>query len=282
MDGINRKRIFDCHTHIGALGPYRYYGLPEPVNPTVIEFPNVDAYLKQMNEFPVDRMVVLPNYGLPNSAQPFSLQPVVMDALQKNDRILGGIWVSLLPKDRELVEQGLKLAGEPGIKILKMTCLLGGTWDPSKWDEATTELADLIVDTAEKHGYVIHIHTSPGGNSDISTAMPFVEKYAKRVKVHLVHMGGGVSGHIKCVPWFLQKVREGYQIYTDCTWSVGFGPRFMLSEIERLGVGGDRVLFSSDLPWSDFMGEYWKIEGAHCSDELKENIFWNNGEKLYG
>ena len=104
-----------------------------------------------MDKFPVDRMVVLPNYGLPNSAQPFSLQPVVMDALQKDDRILGGIWVSLLPKDRELVENGLKLAGEPGIKILKMTCLLGGTWDPGKWDEATTEQADLIVDTAEKH-----------------------------------------------------------------------------------------------------------------------------------
>jgi hypothetical protein len=30
------------------------------------------------------------------------------------------------------------------------------------------------------------------------------------------------------------------------------------------------------------MGEYWKIEGAPVSDELKENVFWNNAEKLYG
>ena len=44
-------------------------------------------------------------------------------------------------------------------------------------DEATTELGDMIIDTAEKHNYVVHIHTSPGGSSDISAAFPFVEKY---------------------------------------------------------------------------------------------------------
>ena len=68
-------------------------------------------------------------------------------------------------------------------------------------------------------------------------------------------------------------VKDGYQIYTDCSWSVGFGPRFLLTEIERTGIGADRVLFSSDIPWSDFMGEYWKIEGAPISEELKDNIF---------
>jgi uncharacterized protein len=279
---IRRKRIFDSHTHIGALGPYRYYGLPEPVNPTVIEYHDTQEYLKEIDSFHIDRVIALPNYGLPDSAQPFSLQPLVMDAMQKDDRMLGGLWVSLLPKDRERVIESLKLAGEPGIKVLKMTCLLGGTWDPGQWDEATQEQAELIVSAAEQHDFVIHIHTSPGGNSDISKAIPFVEKYGKRAKIHLVHMGGGVSGHIKLVPKFIEMVQQGFKVYTDCTWAVGFGPRFLLTEIERTGVGGDRVLFSSDLPWSDFMGEYWKIEGAHVSDELKENVFWRNAEKLYG
>ena len=31
------RRVFDAHTHIGEMAPYRYYGLPEPVNPTLFE-----------------------------------------------------------------------------------------------------------------------------------------------------------------------------------------------------------------------------------------------------
>ena len=37
--------------------------------------------------------------------------------------------------------------------------------------------------------------TSPGGSSDINNFIPMVEEYGKRCKIHLVHFGGGVSGH---------------------------------------------------------------------------------------
>jgi hypothetical protein len=60
-----------------------------------------------------------------------------------------------------------------------------------------------------------------------------------------VHFGGGVSGHIKLVPKFLSWVEQGYKVYTDVTWAVGFGVRWLLTEIERRGVGHDRVLFAS-------------------------------------
>jgi len=55
-----------------------------------------------------------------------------------------------------------------------------------------------------------------------------------------------------------------------------------LKEMDRTGIGADRFLFGSDIPWSDFASEYWKIEGAPISEELKEKIFWGNAEKLYG
>lgn len=42
------------------------------------------------------------------------------------------------------------------------------------------------------------------------------------------------------------------------------------------------MIFASDEPWSDFWGEYWKIEGVACSDELKDRIFHRNFEELYG
>ena len=41
------------------------------------------------------------------------------------------------------------------------------------------------------------------------------------------------------------------------------------------------MLFGSDEPWSDFMSEYWKIEGAPVSEELKRMVLVENFEKLH-
>jgi uncharacterized protein len=112
--------------------------------------------------------------------------------------------------------------------------------------------------------------------------MPLVEKYGKRCKIYLVHFGGGVSGHIRLVPKFLSWVEQGYKVYTDTSWAIGFGARWLLTEIERTGVGGDRVFFGSDEPWSDFDSEYWKINGIRgISQELKDRVFWQNYEDLF-
>ena len=74
--------------------------------------------------------------------------------------------------------------------------------------------------------------------------------------------------------------REGYKVYTDTSWAVGFGARWLLTEIEKQGVGGDRVFFGSDEPWSDFDSEYWKLNGVRdISQELKDRVFWRNYEE---
>jgi predicted TIM-barrel fold metal-dependent hydrolase len=129
---------------------------------------------------------------------------------------------------------------------------------------------------------VFHFHTSPGGASDINNYIPLVEQYGKRVKIYLVHFGGGVSGHIRLVPRFLDWVEQGYRVYTDTTWTIGFGARWLLTEIEKRGVGHDRVLFASDEPWSDFWSEYYKIKAAPVGDELKDRVLHRNATELYG
>jgi len=265
------------------MGAANYYNSPEPINPTVEEYANLAEFLKVFDHWGIERGLSLPNYGLPDSKVAFKYNPLMVESL-KSDRVVGGIWVSPLVKDLPEVQEALKFAGtNKKIKCVKMTCLLGGNWDPSKWDEPTKELMDLIYNTAKKNNYFVLLHTSPGGGSDISNAFKYIEHYGKDVTVYLAHMGGGVSGQIKFVPNFLRMLKEGYKMVTDPSWSTGFGPRLLLSEIERTGVGADNVLFGSDLPWSDFMGEYWKIEGVDTvSDELKEKIFWKNFEKLYG
>ncbi|HXF73992.1 MAG TPA: amidohydrolase family protein [Actinomycetota bacterium] len=277
-------RVIDGHSHIGFMEPWRYYNLPEPVNPTVYEFPTPQDYLKEhLDRYGLERGLVLANYGIPKQEQPFSLNPLVLEACTSSDRIVGGLWVSFLPENRDRTMEALKHAGERGIVALKTTFLLGGTPNPNEWDEATTEIAEACFRAAEEHDLVFHFHTSPGGSSDINNYIPMVERYGKRVKIHLVHFGGGVSGHIKLVPKFLDWVEQGYKVYTDTTWSVGFGPRWLMTEIERRGVGHDRVLFASDEPWSDFWGEYHKIAGARgVSQELKERILYRNFEELYG
>jgi predicted TIM-barrel fold metal-dependent hydrolase len=275
-------RVIDAHSHIGELAAWKFYDLAEPVKPTVYDFATTKAYLEHMDGFRVERALVLPNYGIPVQEQPFSLNPLVLDSVKADERLKGGLWVSFLPRNRDLTLGSLKHAGEQGIVALKTTFLLGGNPNPETWDDETREIAEACFDAAEQHDLMFHFHTSPGGSSDVSNYIPMVEKYGKRVKIYLVHFGGGVSGHIRLVPRFLDWVEQGFKVYTDTTWSIGFGPRWLLTEIERRGIGHDRVLFSSDEPWSDFWGEYWKIAGAPVSQELKDRVLYGNFEEVYG
>jgi predicted TIM-barrel fold metal-dependent hydrolase len=276
-----RGKVIDAHSHIGEMAAWKFYNLAEPVKPTVYEFATPQDYLRQLDSVGVERGLVLPNYGIPVQEQPFSLNELVLDAAQNNDRVVGGLWVSFLPQNKELTLKTLELAGERGIVALKTTFLLGGNPDPNSWDDDTRAIAEACFDAAERHDLVFHFHTSPGGASDINNFIPLVETYGKRIKIYLVHFGGGVSGHIKLVPQFLDWVEQGYKVYCDTTWTIGFGPRWLMTEIERRGFGEDRVLFASDEPWSDFWGEYWKIYGAPVSDELKTRILHTNFEELY-
>lgn len=280
QDRVGRD-VFDGHSHIGELPPYAFYDLKEPVKPTVYDFPDKKAYLDHLDRLGVERALVLPNYGVPDQQAAYSLNPVMLDAVTSTDRLIGGLWVSFLPQNRESTMEALRHAGEDGIVALKTTFLLGGTPNPDDWDEETAEIANACFDAAEEHDLVFHFHTSPGGASDINNFIPLVERYAKRVKTYLVHFGGGVSGHIRLVPRFLDWVEEGYQVYTDTTWSIGFGARWLMTEIEKRGVGHDRVLFASDEPWSDFWSEYYKIKGAPVGDELKDRILHGNAVELY-
>ena len=275
------RRTIDGHTHIGSMEPWKFYDLRQAVKPTVYDFGTTRDFVAHMDDLGLERALVLPNYGIPVQTQPFSLNPLVLDTVKSTDRIRGGLWVSFLPQNREMTLEALSNAGEQGIVALKTTFLLGGNPDPGTWDEDTREIAEACFKAARDHDLVFHFHTSPGGSSDLNNFIPLVERYGRDVKILLVHFGGGVSGHIRLVPRFLDWVEQGYQVYTDTTWAIGFGVRWLLTEIERRGVGGDRVLFASDEPWSDFWGEYYKIEGQPVSDELKERIRTQNFEDLY-
>ena len=132
---------------------------------------------------------------------------------------------------------------------------------PRSWTRSSTRHAPI--------GLVVHVHTSTGGASDIDQIGSLVDRYGDDVKIHLVHLGGGVSAHIKLIGSRLfDWIESGKQVYTDTSWAVGFAPRWLAQEIERRGIGHDRLLFASDEPWGDYVGELARLRAAAGDGEL--------------
>jgi uncharacterized protein len=128
----------------------------------------------------------------------------------------------------------------------------------------------------------VHVHTSPGSSSDIDEISHLVENYGEEVAIHLVHFGGGMSGHIKLAGGrFFDWIAAGKRLYTDLSWAIGFAPHWLAREIERRGAGHDRVLFASDQPWGDHAGEYARMSAAAGGRDLGDLVFRDTFAALY-
>lgn len=226
-----------------------------------------------------ERAVVLPNYGVPDPDVAFGFNELCLEAAGRDDRIKACLWTSARPEDAERTEGALALAGEDNVVGLKLSFLLGGT--PT--DPACRPQLDRIFATAAERGLVVHVHTSPGAASDIDQVGNLVEWYGDTAAIHLVHLGGGMSGHIKLIGGrFFDWIQAGKRVYTDASWAIGFAPRWLVGEIERRGIGADRILFASDEPWSDRPGELARMLAAVGDGELGRMTFTDNFGTLYG
>lgn len=271
------RQTFDAHRHLGRLPAYPFYGGP-PVDPAPHAPATVAELIDDLDRDGVERALVLPNYGVPDPAVSFGHNDLVLEACQKDDRLVGALWTSPLERDAALTEQALSLVGETGVRALKLSFLLGGGVD----DPACRAGLERIFATARERSLVVHVHTSPGAASDIDQIGKLVEEFGDDVALHLVHFGGGASGHIKLAGGrFLDWVDAGKQVYTDLSWAIGFAPRWVAAEIERRGTGYDRVLFASDEPWGDTPGEIARLAGAFGDGELGRRAFSENFTALY-
>jgi predicted TIM-barrel fold metal-dependent hydrolase len=268
--------VHDAHRHIGVLPAYPFYGGP-PVNPDITARETVAELRADLDAEGTELAVVMPNYGVPKAEASFALNALALEAAQADPRIRAGIWTSPRPQDAAATAEALKLAAEPEVRVLKVSFLLGGgASDP----ECLPQL-DAIFATAREQGHVVHVHTSPGAASDIDQVGALVERYADDVALHLVHLGGGMSGHIKLIGGrFFDWIAAGKRVYTDTSWAIGFAPRWLAAEIERRGIGHDRVLFASDEPWGDRAGELVRLQEAAGDGELGRAVLHGNAEAL--
>jgi len=268
----------DSHRHIGRLPEFAFYGGP-PIQADVTAKATVAEFIATLDDEGTERALVLPNYGVPIPDAAFDLNPLAIEAAQKDDRVSCGLWVSPKASDAERNDGALALATEHGVKALKTSFLLGG----SPTDPDCAEQIDRIFTTAAQHDLVVHVHTSPGAASDIDQIGHLVEKYGDDTKIHLVHLGGGMSGHMKLIGGRLfDWIEAGKQVYTDTSWTIGFAPLWLVSEIEKRGIGHDRILFATDAPWGDFAGEHARLAAAAGDGELADHFFHRNFEALYG
>jgi predicted TIM-barrel fold metal-dependent hydrolase len=216
---------------------------------------------------------------VPDPDVAFSFNELVLEAAAADDRIRAALWVSAKEADAERTAKALTLADEPGVRALKLSFLLGGRVD----DPAGQPQLDTIFATARQHGLVVHVHTSPGAASDIDQVGHLVDRYGDDVAIHLVHFGGGMSGHIKLAgSRFFDWIAAGKRVYTDLSWAIGFAPRWLAAEMERRGAGHDRVLFASDQPWGDYAGEFAKLSAVTGDGELGRRVFGGTFADLYG
>lgn len=271
------SRTNDAHRHIGVLPAYPFYGGPA-ISADVSARGTIREFMADLDAERTERALVLPNYGVPIPEVAFELNALAIEAAQGDDRVAAGLWVSPRPADAELNAGALELAAESGVKALKTSFLLGGT--PT--DPDCAPVLDSIFATAKAHDLVVHVHTSPGGASDVDQVGHLVERYGDEVKIHLVHLGGGMSGHMKLIGGRLfDWIAAGKKVYTDTSWTIGFAPVWLVQEIERRGFGEDRILFASDAPWGDHAGEFARLSAAVKDTLLGRLFLTDNFEALY-
>lgn len=265
----------DAHRHLGVLPAYPFYGGPA-VHPDTTARATIDELIADLDAEGTERALILPNYGVPDPDVAFGFNDLVVEAAQRDDRIRCGLWVSAKESDAARTAAALRLAGEDGVRALKLSFLLGG----GAGDAAGL---DPIFAAAREHRLVVHVHTSPGAASDIDQVGQLVDRYGDDVAIHLVHFGGGMSGHIKLIgSRFFDWIAAGKQVYTDLSWAIGFAPRWLAAEIDRRGLGHDRVLFASDEPWGDHAGESARLRAVVSGTELNDLVFRTTFDKLYG
>lgn len=273
-----RSGLSDAHRHLGVLPAYPFYGGP-PVHPDITARATIDELIADLDAEGTERALVIPNYGVPDPDVAFSFNELCVEAAARDDRIRAALWVSPLPRDRERTEKALALVGESGVRALKLSFLLGGR--PT--DPACGPGLDRIFTVARERNLVVHVHTSPGAASDIDEVGRLVDWYGDQVAVHLVHFGGGMSGHIKLAGGrFFDWIVAGKRVYTDLSWAIGFAPRWLAEETDRRGIGHDRILFASDQPWGDHAGEYARLAAAAGDGQLADLVFRDTFAELYG
>ena len=291
-------KIFDTHLHVGSFG-INFMKQREVEVFGSRDIKNVFDMKNFMKANKVSSALILPHYNA-DIKYPFVTGNKTVLAILENKEnksntknVYGGLWVSPLKELKEYNDEiiGNKSASNKLPEKIVALKLSHNSWpenvtaNPKTWKPKFRIEMEKILDFAQKHKLVIHLHTA-SESAIINAYAPFIKEYGERnsykLKLQFVHMGNSAAGIIAFVPRFIEWLQQGYDFYCDTSGAWGFGPEWMVNEMQKKHAAGlNNILFASDYPWGNFASEYHKIASINCDEEIKQKIFWENAKYLY-
>lgn len=141
------------------------------------------------------------------------------------------------------------------------------------------EICKPIYRRCEELGLPIVFHMGRDPISpEVHRAMPYdlleLHENFPKLKIIGAHMGGVYAW--ESVYHYIAGVKN---IWLDTAFTANLIDRKLFEEIVKKH-GTDRILYGSDLPWSNPENEKELVAGLGISDEDKEKIYWKNAVEL--
>jgi predicted TIM-barrel fold metal-dependent hydrolase len=276
------REIFDSHFHIGKFGTQdSAIGMVDLFkNRELINHKQIKKHLKINN---ITKGVISPHYTS-DLKHPFAeFNPIIVDAVDKFHNLFGVMWVNPLEPslNADVMDAAVLNQKILGLKMNPNTWGKGVTPDPKTWSPEFKNGMEDILDFAAKNKFVLQMSTGLG-NSEIQRYDNFMEKYGHNQRIHFLHMGGSVTGHVKFVPRFIDWIQREFDVYTDTSRALAFGPHFLIKEcIEKSDNALKRIMFASDEPWGIFQAELSLLRHLGLDKTLRYRILFYNANMLY-
>jgi len=276
------RDVFDAHFHIGAYGKRKSAG--KSVQPIIesLDHKEPSDCTSYLDKKGLKGGLIVPTY-FDDQSIAFNYNSLVVEATKLDSRLLGGLYVCPLPDWMKESEKAMTLLPSKNIRALKMAPNKWPSYsiNPDSWDTALSSNMDKLMGMAADLDLMVHFHSGYAFGADPADFDGLVRRFGRKTKIQIVHMGEAVKPAFKFVPRFIEWLSEGFRVYTDTSIVPGFAPIWLLDELDKHGLGHDRIMFATDSPWGLFESEYWKIEGLPVNDDIKDDIFFANARRIF-
>ncbi len=240
--------IIDTHTHIN-------HGVPNDTKVSEIYLSDLEELYMLGKAAGVDKMFAS-TFASVLSPENVAAENEYMHELSGNVDYLYQ-WVVIEPRTEETFAQAKRMLGTEkcvGIKI-----------HPPMHKYSYDDFGDRIFSLADEYGAIVQIH--PWKAADL--ILPYADRYPNATFI-MAHLGG--QSHVNAIA----SSKHG-NVYTDVATCSSTSNYVLEYAVER--IGSERILFGTDTYAPGFIRG--RVEYAAISDEDKQNILYNNAERLF-
>ncbi len=254
---MEKYQIIDSHLHLGVLGYMNILGDPD------------GSMLKLVEKYGLDYAVFSHHAALASTT--FGWEKTI-EALGKDSKLYAYIVFNPNHGDfgMKLLEENIGKERFSGVKIHPSwhRCYPADARYKRFWEYAHQN--KLVV--------LSHSWNPDVANPDQKYSDPFlladIAKKYRDITLILAH-GGGRGAYLYKV---LDILKENKNIYVDFAGDILL-PGLLEDYVDA--IGSKRILFGTDMPWSDIRYHLLWIEGSEIDEKDKRNIFGLNAKRLF-